>query len=294
MAAFSDQLTHEEGLAARSVAAYRADARQLGAFCAAFGIDDPDEVEPLVLRRYLAALGQRGYARASLQRKSSSVRRLFAVLVDRGLVAHDPAGRLATPRGQRALPRALRPREVAALLTAPDPDDALGQRDRGLLELLYGSGARVGEAVGLDLDALDLARGAVWLHGKGDKRRRVPLGEPACEALERWVAGGRGEVLARAGRTDAEPALLLGARGRRLSDREARSVVERAAAAAGLRGVTPHTLRHSYATHLLEGGADVRSVQELLGHVALNTTQTYTHVTREHLRRSYEHAHPRA
>jgi integrase/recombinase XerD len=157
--------------------------------------------------------------------------------------------------------------------------------------MLYASGARVGEAVALDIDAVDLATALIRLHGKGGKDRIVPLGEPACVAVERWLRDGRPALLAE--RSPAG-ALFLGRRGGRISSREAYTVVERAGTAAGVGHVTPHVLRHSYATHLLEGGADLRSVQELLGHVALSTTQTYTHVSREHLRSSYEHAHPRA
>ena len=288
----ASHLADERGLAPRSVEAYLRDARQLAGFCTGFAIDDPDEVAPLVLRRYLAALHAEGYARASLQRKATAVRQLFSLLARRDRVEADPAARLASPKSAPRLPRALRPAQVEALLAAPDAATPLGQRDRALLELLYASGARVGEAVGLDLDAVDLAGGRVRLYGKGGKERLVPVGEPACVALERWIGEGRVRLLATA--AAGGPAVFCGVRGGRLGDREARAVVARHARAAGLEGVSPHALRHSYATHLLEGGADVRAVQELLGHVALQTTQTYTHLTQDHVRRSYERAHPRA
>ena len=280
-------------MARRTVAAYLGDAGQLAAFCADFGIDDPDEVEALVLRRFLAALVDRGYARASLQRKATACRRFFDLLARRGLIARDPSLRLGTPRGHTRLPKVLRREQVVALLEAPDPSTPIGQRDRTLMELLYGSGARVSEVVGLDVDAVDLASARVRLLGKGDKERLVPLGEPACRAIERWLGDGRPAMLAAARRPDAR-ALLCNTRGGRMGDRDAREVVAGHAAAAGLPPTSPHTLRHSYATHLLEGGADVRVVQELLGHVALKTTQTYTHLTREHVRSSYDQAHPRA
>jgi site-specific recombinase XerD len=289
--AFARSLRDERGLARHTVDAYQRDARQFAGFCAGFGIDDPREVEPLVLRRFLARLVEERYARASLARKAAAMRSLFAVLARRGLVDADPAAALATPKGHRRLPRVLRQEQVMALLAAPDPQTPKGLRDRALLELLYASGARVAEAVGLDLDALDLVRGAVRLHGKGDKQRIVPLGEPACDALEHWLGRGRPTVV-----TDGSPtpAVFLGARGRRLSERGAREAVAQAGRTARLGPVSPHMLRHSYATHLLEGGADLRSVQDLLGHVALSTTQTYTHVSGDHLRSSYEQAHPRA
>ncbi|MFO8074855.1 MAG: tyrosine recombinase XerC [Egibacteraceae bacterium] len=288
----ASHLADERGLAPRSVEAYLRDARQLAGFCAGFAITDPDEVAPLVLRRYLAALHAEGYARASLQRKATAARQLFALLARRDLVDADPAVRLASPKSTPRLPKALRPAQVAALLAAADPGSPRGQRDRALLELLYASGARVGEAVGLDVDGVDLAAGRVRLRGKGDKERLVPLGEPACVALERWIGDGRRRLLAEA--AVAGPWVFCGVRGGRLSDREARAIVARHARSAGLEGVSPHALRHSYATHLLEGGADVRAVQELLGHVALQTTQTYTHLTQDHVRRSYERSHPRA
>lgn len=287
-------LRDERVLADHSVAAYLRDARQLAGFCDGFGIVDPDEVEPLVLRRWLAQLAEAGYARASLARKVAAARSLFGLLARRGLVATDPTLALATPKTGRRLPKALTAEQVAGLLDSCETGTPLGQRDRALLELLYGSGARVAEAVGLDVDAIDLAAGTVLVHGKGGKQRLVPLGEPACVALERWLSDGRGRVLAAAGGRGDVAAAFLGARGGRLSPRAARALLSRRAAALGLTAVTPHTLRHSYATHLLEGGADLRSVQELLGHASLATTQIYTHVSREHLRSSYDHAHPRA
>jgi site-specific recombinase XerD len=292
LALFRSHLADERGLAGHTVTAYLSDAIQFAGFCADFGIVDPDEVEPLVLRRHLAALTSRGYARASVSRKIAALRALFRLLTRRGVVEHDPCLFVARPRSHRSLPRALRPAEVRALLEAPDPATPVGLRDRALLELLYASGARVSEACSLDLDAVDLAQGSVRLLGKGAKERLVPLGEPACVALERYVRDGRPALAAEAPAPTA--ALLLAALGRRLAPRGAYAAVQRAATAVGLGHVTPHMLRHTYATHLLEGGADLRSVQELLGHVALATTQLYTHVSATHLRASYEHAHPRA
>lgn len=295
LAVFGVHLRDERMLAAHTVAAYLRDARQLAGFCAQAGIVSPAEVEPLVVRRYLGVLADQDYARASLARKAAAVRALFALLARRQLVAADPTLLLATPKGEKRLPKVLSVTQMVALLSASDTSTPVGQRDRALLELLYASGARISEAVGLDLDAIDLVASTVRLFGKGSKERLVPLGEPACMAIERYVSDGR-TVLA-AALTDAGPdaaALLLNTRGRRLGVRDARQAVTRAATVAGLGAVSPHTLRHSYATHLLEGGADLRAVQELLGHVALSTTQTYTHISREHLRSTYEHAHPRA
>lgn len=293
LAVYRTHLSDERMLADHSVAAYCGDARQLAGFCAGFGIDDPDEVEPLVLRRYLAALVQSGYARTSVARKAATARSLFSFLARRGLVERDPAGLLETPKIGRRLPRVLRADQVRALLEAPDATSAVGQRDRALLELLYATGARVSEAVSLDVGDVDLVAATALLRGKGSKQRVVPLGEPACLAVERWLQDGRRELSACPPGPPPD-AVFLQTRGGRLSPRGAYAAVDRAARAAGLGRVSPHTLRHSYATHLLEGGADLRSVQELLGHVALSTTQNYTHVSREHLRASYEHAHPRA
>jgi site-specific recombinase XerD len=281
-------LAGERGLSEHTVAAYDRDVRQLAGFCAGFAIDEPAEVTPLVLRRFLAELGRQGYARASLARKAASVRALFALLAARGLIDADPAAGLATSRPGRSLPRVLRTDEVERLLSVPDTSPH-GLRDRAVLEFLYASGARVSEVVRLDDDALDLAAGSARLFGKGGRERMVPLGEPVRAALARWLTDGRPALT-----TAPTTVVFCDAAGRRLDPRSVRRVVERSAAAAGLPKVTPHTLRHSYATHLLEGGADLRSVQELLGHAALATTQIYTHVSREQLRSAYEHAHPRA
>ena len=290
---FGVHITSERMLAGLTVNAYLSDVRQLAGFCADFGIDDPAEVEPLVLRRWLGALASESYARTSLARKTAAARTFFALLLRRELIAADPSLQLSTPKVGRRLPKALRRDQVEALLAVPDPATPKGARDRAALELLYASGARVSELAGLDVDAVDLAGGTVRLFGKGSKERIVPLGEPACVAVERWLSVGR-EVFATAASASPPPALLLSVRGSRITASELRTVVRNTAAAAGLGSVTPHTLRHSYATHLLEGGADLRSVQELLGHVALSTTQIYTAVSRDHLRSSYDHAHPRA
>lgn len=279
----------ERGLSQHTVRAYRTDALQLAGFCIGFAITDPCEVEPLVIRRYLAELARAGYARSSLARKSVSVRALFHLLAERGLVDSDPTVSLGTPRTERRLPRVLRSGEVERMLAAVAGDDPLALRDRALLELLYASGVRVSELVGMDLDSVQPQPPSLRVLGKGRKERIVPLGSPASKALEAWLERGR-PVLC----TQEVAALFCDRRGRRLGARSVRRIVEQRAAAVGLQRVSPHTLRHSYATHLLEGGADLRSVQELLGHSALSATQIYTHVSRDHLRRSYESAHPRA
>jgi len=289
LATFQRHLDDERGLAGHTVIAYLRDARQLAAFCAGFAIDDPDEVEPLVLRRWLGSLAERGYARASLGRKTAAVRGFFALLARRGLVSADPALSLGSPRAERRLPRVLKPEQVVRLLGAPDDTSTTGLRDRALLELLYASGARVSEAVGLDVSAVDLDAHQARLHGKRDRTRIVPLGEPAVSSVRRWLTEGRPQLV-----PEPRGPLLVSRRGTRMSARDAWSAVDRAARTAGVGKVTPHTLRHTYATHLLEGGADLRSVQELLGHLNLATTQLYTQVSRDHLRSAYEHAHPRA
>ena len=290
LATFRVHLLDERGRSDNTVSAYLSDTTQFAEFCAGFGIDSPDEVEPLVLRRWIAELDAGGYARTSVARKASSLRRWFDTLARKGVIAEDPAARLGTRTPGRRLPKVLRPDQVDALLLAAADADATGFRDAAIVEMLYGAGARVSEVVGLDMDACDLHQGLVRLFGKGSKERIVPLGEPAVDAIVRWVHDSRPHFPEHA----QTRALFLSTGGGRLSDRAVRTLVDRAARRAGLAHVTPHTLRHSFATHLLEGGADVRSVQELLGHVSLSTTQIYTHVSRAHLRQTYQQAHPRA
>lgn len=280
----------ERGRRDATVAAYRGDAIDLARTCAAWGIEHPGEVGRLTLRRYLAAQTERGLARATTARRSSVARTWFALLARRGVVADDPAATLESPRAGRPLPRVLRVDEVERLLVTPDADSPVGCRDRALLELLYASGARVSEACGLDLDALDLEQRQVRLAGKGGRERIVPIGTPAVAALRRYVGEARGRLLGER-TTDA---VLLGTRGERLGVRDARTAVARTARAAGVGHVTPHALRHAFATHLLDRGADLRQVQELLGHASLATTQRYTHLSRGRLQEVHARTHPRA
>ena len=292
--ALADLVTHvrlERGRSANTVAAYRRDASDVVAVLRdEWGIPGPDQVDLGCLRRYLAELDARGYARSTRARRTSTLRIWFGLLERRGQITADPTRSLATPKQGRHLPRVLRSDQVSALLGSVDPSTPTGSRDAALLELLYGSGARVGEICGLDLGAVDLPQQLVWLHGKGGRQRLVPLGEPAVDAVRVYLEAGRPTLQG----DDAGDALLLNQGGERLGVRDARSVVQRAARRAGLGNVTPHTLRHSFATHLLEGGADLRQVQELLGHASLATTQRYTHLSRGRLREIHAAAHPRA
>lgn len=285
-----ERLAFERGRADNTVQAYRRDVTDLARTCCAWGLLHPADVDLTALRRYLADLGARGYARSTQARRAASIRSLFSLLHRRGVIERDPAVLLSSPKQQRHLPRVLRVDEVERLVVAPDASTPIGLRDRALLELLYASGARVSEATGLDLPALDLEGGLVRLLGKGSKERIVPLGEPAVDALDAWLRRGRSALAG----PRASDAVLLGSRGERMSPRAARTVVETAARGAGLGHVTPHTLRHSAATHLLESGADIRIVQELLGHASLATTQRYTHLSRGRLREVHAAAHPRA
>jgi integrase/recombinase XerC len=302
--AFVAHLRDERGLSTHTVAAYRRDMTQFLQFAGRAGVTDPGQVEPLLLRRFLALQRTRGLAASSIARKAAALRAGFRFLARRGLVVDNPAAELGVPRGAKRLPVVLKPRQVDRLLAGPSPVDPVGLRDRAILELLYATGIRVGELCGLRLRDVDLASDTVRVLGKGAKQRIVPFGEPARAALLDYLAGGRSPMMptprqttgsgGRGVEVDRE-ALFFNRRGRPMSQRDVRAMLERYRAEAGIpAGTSPHTLRHSFATHLLEGGADLRAVQELLGHVALTTTQTYTHVSNERLRRVYEQAHPRA
>ena len=274
--------------APNTVAAYRSDIEGLAEWLSRSGVESPCDVDRLLLRRYVAWLTTRKAAPRTVARKVSSTRRYFAYLRREGVVAVDPATSLRAPSGDGRLPRVLDAGDLDVLLDGPAPDDEPAwrrRRDDAVLELLYGSGLRVGELCGLDTDALDLRGQAMSVWGKGSKQRRVPLGEPAIDAVRAWLAV-RDEVVA----PEAGAAVFANERGRRLSPRDVRRIIDRRAA----RPTHPHALRHTFATHLLDGGADLRAVQELLGHADVATTQRYTHVSNHRLREVYAEAHPRA
>jgi site-specific recombinase XerD len=275
------------GIAPASRAAYRRDVESFATWAADEGIDAPASVDRLVMRRYLAHLAAAGLAAATVRRRVAAVRRYFRWATERDLVPSDPTLGVSVPSGGTRLPRVLRADELSVMLDEPDTaPEPVALRDRAVLEVLYGSGLRVSELCGLTVGSVE--PGARWLSvvGKGGRPRRVPLSTPARAALRQWVDEGRGE-LAGPGAGDA---LFVNGRGRALSPRDVRRIVDRRSPVP----THPHALRHSFATHLLDGGADLRVVQELLGHTDVATTQIYTHVSRERLRSVYETSHPRA
>ncbi|MEP6661975.1 MAG: tyrosine recombinase [Acidimicrobiales bacterium] len=282
---FARSLTAVSGATAE---AYRSDLAAFVAWAERLGVDGPSGIDRLTLRRYLAYLSTRRYARRTIARKASTLRRYFAWLQRTGRIEHDPARSLSAPKGDARLPRVLRGDELEALLEPRSPMPELGdRRDDAVLELLYGCGLRVSELCGLDVDDVDLAGRAVVVWGKGAKQRRAPLGEPATDAVNAWLAHARGAFVEG---SQAGAALFINRRGHRLTPRDVRRILDRRASAP----THPHALRHTFATHLLDGGADLRAVQELLGHADVSTTQIYTHVSRERLRLVYDQAHPRA
>jgi site-specific recombinase XerD len=277
------------GVSAATVEAYRRDVGSFTTWAERIGMAGPEGVERQTLRRYLAYLATRGRARRTVARRASALRRYFGWLRRTGRIDRDPSSGLSAPKGEARLPRVLRPDELRHLVgegstEAPTP---VLLRDLALIELLYGSGLRIAEATALDIDEIDLARGRVVVWGKGGKQRAVPLSAPAVDGLRRWLSDGRA-VLAREG-TPAG-AVFLNMRGHRLTPRDARRILDRRAS----QPTHPHALRHTFATHLLDGGADLRVVQELLGHSDVATTQRYTHVSKERLRTVFEASHPRA
>ena len=274
--------------------AYRGDLDAFAEWAGRAGVDGPGEVDRIMLRRYLAYLSTRGFARRSIARKAASLRRYFAYAQRRHLVGDDPGRRLSAPSGEGRLPKVLGPGELAALLgqrQEPEGVDAVtfavSARDDAIVELLYGSGLRVAECCDLDLRDLELGRGAVTVLGKGNKSRRVPMSEPSVDALRRYLDGPRALLKKK---DSPREAVFFNRRGRRMSPRDVRRSIDARAASP----THPHALRHTYATHLLDGGADLRIVQELLGHASLRTTQRYTHVSKERLVAVYEKAHPRS
>jgi integrase/recombinase XerD len=286
----------ERGLAPATLRAYRSD---LADFADARGSARHWASGPDAAQRYLAARTRRGrrhdpgLAPTSLRRRVAAIRGFYRFAFGEGLIDRDVAAQLDLPRMPRLLPETLTVAEVERLLEGPPPE---ALRERALLELLYAAGLRISEALRLDLEDLSLDGAFVRVVGKGDRERLVPIGEVALEAIRTWLGGPRAELLAR---HHVQPIrggpLFVGDRGARLARQQAWAIVRRAAGTAGLgERVSPHTLRHSFATHLLEGGADLRIVQELLGHASISTTQLYTHVTGERIREVYARAHPRA
>jgi integrase/recombinase XerD len=298
VARYLDHLVVERGLSANTVVAYRRDLDRYARSLASRGVDDAALATDADVRAFVASLSasthgadERPYASTSVARGVAAVRSFHRFLVREGLRESDPAAGVARPRLPRALPHPLSRDEVALLLEAPSEDTPAGIRDRAVLEVLYGAGIRVSELTGLDVDDVDLEGGAVRVLGKGGKEREIPLGRFAREAVERYLVRGRATLAVR----DSHGALFLNARGGRLTRQSVARLLAGYARGAGIeRRVSPHDLRHSFATHLLDGGADVRVVQELLGHASVATTQVYTLVTATHLRDAFDAAHPRA
>lgn len=295
LVAYERHLVSERDLTAHTVRAYCADISALLAHAGTLGVTDIRDLDVRTLRSWLANQQVRGKARTTLARRATAARVFTAWLHRTGRARADVGALLGSPKSRRTLPPALRHDEVRQLLDAATEaaldGGAVGLRDVAMLELLYATGIRVGELCGLDVDDLDHERRVVRVLGKGRKERAVPYGAPAAAALDAWLVRGRPTLTA----PGSGPALFLGARGGRIDQRAVRRVVHaRLVDVPGAPDLGPHGLRHTAATHLLEGGADLRSVQELLGHASLATTQIYTHVSADRLRRAFEQAHPRA
>jgi integrase/recombinase XerC len=278
------------GLSPATVRAYASDLQRFAEWCARAGADGPSDVDRITLRRYLAYLSTRRYAKSSIARAAASLRSYFQWCAARGLVAADPSGRLTAPSPDGRLPRVLGHAELSELLEPADregPGDPADRRDDAVLELLYGSGLRVAELCSLDVPDLDLGRSVVTVTGKGSKERQVLFHATCAAALRAWLDGARASMV-----TEDSPdgALFLNRRGHRLGPRDVRRILDQRSPVP----THPHALRHTFATHLLDGGADLRVVQELLGHASLQTTQVYTHVSKERLLTVYSGTHPRA
>ena len=288
---YCEHLELERGLSPRTVDAYRRDLERLAAFMQSRGVARPADVGATELREYVYHLKDRGLQASSIRRSVSAVRTYFGYLLAEGVVVADPTDRVELPSAWRRLPGVLSREEVASILDAPDPGDRLFWRDKALLEFAYASGTRVGEVMALKVRDVDLQEGLALVLGKGSKERLVPIGRAALQALIVYLREIR-PVLAG---NRAEGIVFLNARGTPLSRMGVWKILRRHVERAGIRKrVTPHTLRHSFATHLLEGGADLASVQEMLGHDDISTTQIYTHVEREYLRDVHRRFHPRA
>lgn len=292
---FERYIAAERGRSAHTVRAYLSDLNSLFGYAAAAGAVEPGDITLGMLRSWLGELSGAGLSRATLARKAATARTFLQWAVREELIGLDPSVRLKAPKRDSSLPQVLHRQQMSRLLESLADGASAGEplhvRNRALVEILYATGLRVGEAAGLDIDDLDQDRRTLRVVGKGNKERTVPYGLPAAVALDDWLRRGRPALATET----SGPALFLGKRGRRVDQRQVRAVVGKLFADLGDTAATsPHALRHSAATHLLDGGADLRAVQEILGHSTLATTQIYTHVSVDRLRQSYQQAHPRA
>lgn len=288
---FQDYLIFERGLSKRTLSAYQHDLENCIEFLARQGITDPNHVTPTVLRTWIFSLHEVGLAPSSIRRAQSAVRTFFRFLLAEGWLSVDPTERLESPKIIDRLPEFLTKEETQRLLNSPNPQKSLYWRDRSILELLYASGVRVSELVGLLISGLDLDDSFITVFGKGGKERIVPVGVPALLTLRRYLS----ELRPKLDQAEGRGHVYLNARGRPLTRESVWKLVRDSGRRADInKNVSPHTLRHTFATHLLEGGADLAAVQELLGHVDISSTQIYTHVDREYLRQIHGKYHPRA
>jgi integrase/recombinase XerC len=283
----------ERDLSPHTVAAYERDVAQFAEWLARAGVTEIGRIDRRSLRRYVSFLSERRYARRSIARKVSAIRSMLTWAVTQEVLPGNPAEDLASPKLGQPLPRVMRPSEAAHLCNVPPEDEPAGVRDRAILELLYGSGLRVGELCGLDVDDIDLRSLSMRVTGKGRKERQLPMSRPSARALSAYLNEARFQLAGDKEIPEAN-ALFLNTRGGRIGTRSVRALVTKYLKAEGMAPASPHALRHSFATHLLDNGADLRAVQELLGHENLATTQIYTHVSTERLRAVYEQSHPRA
>lgn len=291
---FFAHLTVEKGVSPHTLRAYQRDIQQFFAYLQRADINI-ESVNHIFLRRYLAYLQTLKYSRTTVARKVASLRTFFKFLNRENYLAANPALLLIIPKLKKRLPRSLEFDAVKDLLEAPDLEATFGQRDKAILETLYGTGIRVGELVGLNITSLDFLQNWIKVFGKGSKERIVPINQVALSFIQKYLASSRGMLLRRGDRDDEERALFINSRGTRLSDGGVRRMINKYVRRMSLnRKVSPHVLRHTFATHLLEAGADLRAIQELLGHVDLSSTQIYTHLSKARLKDVYKKAHPRA
>ena len=294
--AFESYLRNERNLAAHTVRAYMGDVESLSSHLQTLGKSDFFSLELVHIRSWLATMQVKGAARTTLSRRAVSIRIFTKWAAKRGYIPSDVGATLATPKAHRTLPEVLDIPNAQLAMEAletrvGEEDDSISKRDSAMVEILYASGARVAELCGLNLQDVDYERQTIRVLGKGSKERSIPIGNPAMRALKLWLKEGRPALT----KAISESAVFLGARGKRIDQRTVRTVVYNALAALeGVPRLGPHALRHSAATHLLEGGADLRTVQEILGHASLATTQIYTHVSTERLQKAFKQAHPRA